>query len=121
MCACPVDMRAGRSQSSRVRWEIGHPGFQGAWEKSKRVVGRTRWDTWRWTKMLTDPGNFPRNRKRSTEAEVSTGDGAPFQPDSASPWCNSNFRWRNDGENLRKLGRRMPKKRVGEEGVAGLH
>lgn len=121
MCACPVDMRAGRSQSSRVRWETAHPSFQGVWVKRKMGVGRTRWDKWRWPKMLMGPDNFLRNRKRSTEAEASTGDGAPFQPDSAPPWCNSNFRWRNDGEILRKLGRRMPTTRVGEAGVAGLH
>lgn len=69
--------------------------------------------------MLTGPGNFLRIRKRSKEAEGSTGDGAPFQLDSAPPWCNSNFRWRSDGEIRGKPGRRMPKKR-GEEGeVAG--
>lgn len=80
------------------------------------MVGKNRWGRWRWRETPRGPGTYPRSQKRSKEVGVSTdGDGGLFLPGSGAPWCNSNYRWRNDLEILRKPGRRKLRKREEEE------
>lgn len=87
--------------------------------KSRRAEGRRRWDRWKWTKRPRGPGTPPRSQRRNKEAGESRdgGDGLAL-PGSEPPWCNSNFRWRNDWEILKKPGRRTLKRREEEEEAA---